>query len=379
MTSPQRNNDEVIEQALVWILGEQRTVEPNKGTWSNETDIAELFLTTNHVLYALLKLGYPPNSEPIKYGISWIASQLSNTKLHMEDRANALSTLLLSGESGAAAAEELLGHLERYASQAASFQKPLFPVFVLDCVQEFKLQIAPSTVSGLWTFVQNRLDSDGTLDRKIPLSAYLARVMHRSSSVPANISGKKSAILTWLQQNWRDINGQGWDLAICVNSFVLIDAVEMGLGLDPAWKKRIGEVTGWLRDCFSSSGHWGPDDSAAKRIKNAHYTTAVALRAFSYGVQSADALSRECSLHLLDSAYTREHSLRQRLSRVLKLRRTVPAGVGLGLGILLGSFVERLLTEHPGPVEDIFHIGMLIVSLGVILYFELAPKLKKEP
>ena len=113
------------------------------------------------------------------------------------------------------------------------------------------------------------------------------------------------------------------------------------------------------------------------RIRNRYYTTSVALRAVCYAAHGRDAISKSTALHLWQRSHSREIALEKRLGRLIRLRRIYPFGVGVGFGFLLGLLISRLAAGH--GLESAVHIGALVISVVIVLAFEVMRIIRREP
>lgn len=369
MSGPRVSEDEITEHAIIWLLAEQRA-----GTWSDRDDAIESFLTTNQVTHALLRLGYPSTSEQIRASISWLKSQSGRSEITIEDRASLLSTFSLAGERQAA--DELLLVITPHIS-SGRYQKPLFPIVILDFLQEFQIDVEPTIVATLWNAVFAMLEPDGTVKRHVHHSSYLAAVLSSATHRRHETAKLRAKILSWLDANYRQINGDyGWERSVTVNAWVVTNLVLMGLQADAQWARKITATAQMLKDQFLGE-HWPSDESATKRIRNQYYTTSVALRAICYAAHGRDAISKSTALYLWQRSHSREIALEKRLGRLIQLRRIYPFGVGLGFGLLLGLLVSRLAAGH--GLETGVHIVALIISVVIVLAVEIMRIIRREP
>ena len=82
-------------ETIIWLCKKQNTDKNNHGSWSMESDLRKLFITTNQVACTLIDLQISINDESIIFATRWVEKQLQNDLIPIQDRANALELFSL--------------------------------------------------------------------------------------------------------------------------------------------------------------------------------------------------------------------------------------------------------------------------------------------
>ena len=370
--------EKITVNIMEWLLDKQNP----DGTWSGENEPSHIFLTTNRVANILLYVGYSVDSLEIRRAIEWLKTQLGNSDIPFEDRVNSLETFILADEKDTVG--ELLSLTVAYINRHDSYQKKLFPIFVLDLYTRFDLPIETHIIEKITIWLISQYDNNGTIDRNVPLTSYALVVLSVLPKVKEN-EEILSKNLCWLKDNWRDIDGKGWELSIATNIYVVLDFIRNDYYGNIEWEEKIRSTIKWVISQLHENCYMPNDSEFAYRVRNSYYTTSLSLYLLHTWIWKQSGAKHIPVLGLAERMRERIRDLENTLNSVeikytkaRKLKSSYPFLIGLGLGVLLALLLSNLLHPTSSNFVNATHIGAGIVSLLIVIIFEIKRILHKR-